>query len=232
LALLLCGLRQQKHALANPESSTQGEDVMPRNVSKTAKSLASVTSGQVEELFKKKSAELHRKVDQTRDAYFGFIFPINRDDFRAVANALNIPNEAAQVLHAKGTAFSTFQRTGRSGGRSITNHIFGASILALRGKSLDTGLSSVTDRNLAEIVTANEDAVFEIAEARSSWFGRIFFPAAAFSNAIAVFGGKVKADVIYDLASKYGYAAQAGERKTVRGDFGIGVWLTLLGVAS
>jgi hypothetical protein len=72
----------------------------------------------------------------------------------------------------------------------------------------------------------------EIAEIRSSWFGRIFFPAVAFSNAIAVFGGKVTPEAIYELADKYGYSATAGNRKTVRGDFGIGIWLTLLGVAS
>jgi hypothetical protein len=72
----------------------------------------------------------------------------------------------------------------------------------------------------------------EIADARVTWFGRIYFPAAAFSNAIEVFGGKVSPDAIYALAEKYGFAAPAGSRKTVRGDFGIGVWLTLLGSAS
>ncbi len=87
-------------------------------------------------------------------------------------------------------------------------------------------------KNLAELVLKNEAIVLEIAESRSSWFGRIFFPASAFSNAIAVFGGKVTPEAVYDLASKYGYAATAGNRKTVRGDFGIGVWLTLLGNAS
>ena len=198
--------------------------------SKKSRTLEKVSARQVDALFKNSARNLHLKVDQTRDAYFGFIFPINREDFRAVAKALNIGDEAAQVLYARGTAFSTFQKGGRSRG-SLTNHIFGASILALRGKQLDTGLSSVTDRNLAEIVRGNEEAVLEIADARSSWFGRIFFPAAAFSNAIAVFGGKVSADAIYELASTYGYAATAGERQTVRGDFGIGVWLTLLGVA-
>ena len=77
-----------------------------------------------------------------------------------------------------------------------------------------------------------EDAVMEIAEARVTWFGRIYFPAQAFANAISVFGGKVSADAIYSLAEKYGFSAPAGERKTVRGDFGIGVWLTLLGTVS
>jgi hypothetical protein len=73
--------------------------------------------------------------------------------------------------------------------------------------------------------------VLEIAEARTTWFGRIFLPATAFANAIAVFGGKVNPDGIYAVAGKHGYAATAGERKTVRGDFGIGVWLALLGRA-
>jgi hypothetical protein len=194
------------------------------------RTLKDVSSLDVEALFNVRAADLHRKVDQTRDAYFGFIFPINRDDFRAVAEALSIGEEAAQALYTRGTAFSTFQKSGRSSG-SLTNHIFGASILVLRGKQLDTGLVSVTDRNLTEIVRENEGTVLEIAEARSSWFGRMFFPASAFSNAIAVFGGKVSADAIYDLANEFGYAATAGDRKTVRGDFGIGVWLTLLGVA-
>ena len=136
---------------------------------------------------------------------------------------------AAEALYKKGEAFSTFRPNGQ-GGR-ITNHIVGASILALRGKDLDTGLGSVTDNSLAGVVLQNENTVMEIAKVRASWFGRIFFPAVAFANAIAVFGGTVSPDALFDLAQKYGFAALAGERKTVRGDFGIGVWLTLLGKA-
>jgi hypothetical protein len=196
---------------------------------KKLKSLHEVARGEVEDLFASHAAELHNKVDATRDAYFGFIFPVTHDDFRVVAQALDMSNETAEALYKKGRAFSTFRPAGR-GGR-ITNHIVGASILALRGKDMDTGLASVTDHTLGEVVAQNEDAVMEIADARASWFGRIFFPARAFANAIAVFGGTVSPDAIYALAEKYGFAALAGERETVRGDFGIGVWLTLLGKA-
>jgi hypothetical protein len=192
--------------------------------------LEGVTASEVEKLFATQEQDLHRKIDATRDAYFGFIFPINSDDFRAVSHAFGIADDAARVLFKQGRAFSTFKVSGRSAGQ-LTNHIFGASILALRGKSLETGLGAVTDENISEIVRANESVVLEIAEARSSWFGRIYFPAAAFSNAISVFGGKVTPEALYELAGRYGYAATAGERKTVRGDFGIGVWLTLLGLA-
>lgn len=192
--------------------------------------LAKVSPRDVENLFTKMASDLHRKVDQTRDAYFGFIFPVTRTDFKAVARALDIDDQAARTLFRRGTEFSTFQPTGRVPG-TITNHIVGASILALRGKQLDTGLGSVLDKNVIELVQENEEIVLEIAEARSSWFGRIFFPASAFSNAIAVFGGNVSPDAFYDLACKYGYGATAGDRRTVRGDFGIGVWLTLLSVA-
>jgi hypothetical protein len=195
------------------------------------KALGQVSPSDVEKLFADREQELHLKVDATRDAYSGFIFPINRADFTAVSQILDISDETARVLYKKGKAFSTFKPSG-SAMAHITNHIFGASILALRGKNLDTGLSSVSDANIAEIVLKNEGIVLEIAEARVSWFGRIFFPAAAFSNAIAVFGGIVTQDAMYDLASRYRYAAVAGKRKTVRGDFGIGVWLSLLGLAA
>jgi hypothetical protein len=198
-------------------------------VSNSNAGLEAVTASHVSELFSKEERTLHVKVDATRDAYFGFIFPINQADFRAVSDAFGIPHDAARALYRSGREFSTFKPAGRSG--QLTNHIFGASILALRGKSLDTGLSSVTDTNLAEIVRGHEHVVLGIAEARASWFGRIYFPAAAFSNAIAVFGGKISADAVYELAAKYGFAAEAGTRRTVRGDFGIGVWLTLLGLA-
>ena len=194
------------------------------------KTLEKVSGRDVESLFANKSSDLHRKIDETRDAYFGFIFPITRADFNAVIDALGISSEMARTLYKHGKALSTFQSPDRESG-GLTNHIFGTSILALRGKDLDTGLSSVTNKNLAELVQQNEEVVLEIADARSSWFGRIFFPAAAFSNAIGVFGGKVTPEAIYELASKYGYASIAGKRKTVRGDFGIGVWLTLLGKA-
>jgi hypothetical protein len=40
---------------------------------------------------------------------------------------------------------------------------------------------------------------------------------------------KVSPNSIHALAEKYGYAARAGSRQTVRGDFGIAEWLTLLG---
>jgi hypothetical protein len=85
--------------------------------------------------------------------------------------------------------------------------------------------------SLEKLVTSNIETVLEIVDARSSWFGRIFFPSSAFSNAIGVFGGKVSPEVFFDVASKYGYSAIAGKRKVVRGDFGIAVWLTVLGKA-
>ena len=194
-----------------------------------SKSLSAVTHSEVEHLFAQREQELHRKVDDTRDAYFGFIFPINQQDFQAVAHALELNAETARMLYKRGKAFSTFKPGGRGG--HLTNHIVGSSILAPRGKDLDSGLDSVTDQSLERLVSQHEDAVTEIADARVTWFGRIYFPAAAFSNAIAVFGGKVSPEAIYALAEKYGFAAQAGSRKTVRGDFGIGVWLTLLGTA-
>lgn len=198
-------------------------------MSKVSVSLSAVIHSQVDSLFDTREQELHKKVDETRDAYFGFIFPINQQDFQAVAHALELNPDAARTLFKRGKAFSTFKPNGR-GGR-ITNHIFGSSILALRGKDLNSGLDSVTDKNLEQLVAQHEDAVMEIADARVTWFGRMYFPAVAFSNAIAVFGGKVSPDVLYALAEKYGFAALAGTRKTIRGDFGIGVWLTLLGTA-
>ena len=196
---------------------------------KRLKTLSDVTPKDVENLFAKHANKLHEKVDDTRDAYFGFIFPINRADFRAVAVALNIDESTGRLLYKGGTAFSTFMPKGRKGARQITNHIVGSSILALRGRDLDNGLDVVTDKTLAEYIQKYEGTALEIAEARTSWFGRIYFPAAAFSNALAVFGAKVTPDTFFDLAVQYGYGNVAGERKTIRGDFGIGVWLALLG---
>jgi hypothetical protein len=199
------------------------------NAKKTTR-LSKTSPREVETLYAKMASDLHRKIDETRDAYFGFIFPITRDDLTAVTRALNIPEDTAQTIFDQGRAFSTF-RTRATSARSLTNHIFGASILALRGKQLDSGLSSVTDKNAAELIHKNQETILEIAEVRSSWFGRIFFPAVAFSNAIRVFGGNVGEELLHDLATEYGYAGKAGERLTIRGDFGIGVWLTLLAVA-
>ncbi|WP_160093671.1 hypothetical protein [Rhodococcus sp. T7] len=190
------------------------------------KRLEDVTSRDVETLFASRESDLHRKVDATRDAYFGFIFPITRPDFVAVARAFDLNNEMAKALYSRGTAFSTFRPNGRLG--QITNHIVGSSLLALRDMDLDTGLREVSDETLAALISSNEHTVVEIAEARQSWFGRVFFPAIAFANAIAVFGGSVTPESVWDLAQGYGFAAAAGERQTVRGDFGIAMWLTLL----
>ncbi len=203
---------------------------MMREVTKRESNLLrAATQAEVEDLFMQREQELHRKVDATRDAYLGFIFPINQQDFQAVAQALELDATTARTLYKRGKAFSTFTPNGRAG--SLTNHIVGSSILALRGKDLDDGLSTVTDQNLEQLVAEHEDTVMEIAEARVTWFGLIYFPAIAFANAIGVFGGKVSPEAIYALAEKYGFAAEAGDRRTVRGDFGIGVWLTLLGNA-
>jgi hypothetical protein len=188
--------------------------------------LAAVTAADVEALFSKRADELHAKVDATRDAYFGFIFPVTRRDFTAVADALNLERGAGRELYERGTAFSSFRPTRRGG--QITNHIVGGSILALRGKDLDSGLGAIDDTTVAAFIETNELAIYEIAEARRSWFGRIYFPAQAFANAIGVFGGRVSAEAIFRIAEEHGYAAKAGERQTVRGDFGIAVWLTLL----
>jgi hypothetical protein len=201
-------------------------------MSKTSdvKHLSSITSEDVEILYKEKEKQLHEKIDATRDAYLGFIFPINRSDLSAVSQALGLDFNAANLIYKKSKAFSTFKVPGQKFGQ-LTNHIYGASILALRGKSLNTGLESVNDRSIKELSAINEDVILEIAGVRASWFGKIYFPATAFSNAISVFGGKVGADVLFDLATTYGYASVAGSRKTIRGDFGIALWLTLLGRA-
>ncbi|HSL01954.1 MAG TPA: hypothetical protein VK901_00265 [Nitrospiraceae bacterium] len=195
------------------------------------KHLNSVTVEDVEKLYKEHEKQLHEKIDATRDAYLGFIFPINRADLSAVSEALELSPTVAQLIYRKSKSFSTFRSPGRKFGQ-LTNHIYGASILALRGKSLDTGLNTVTNDNVRKLAAANEDVILEIAGMRASWFGRIYFPAQAFANAIAVFGGKVGPEVLFDLAEKYGYASVAGVRKTIRGDFGIALWLTLLGRAS
>jgi hypothetical protein len=189
-------------------------------------SLSDVGQREVEAIFTERKDELHRKVESTRDAYLGYIFPITRRDFLSVARALELRDDVANVLYRRGTKSSTFRPNERGG--ALTNHITGAAILALRGQDLDTGLAGATDDNLAEFVSKNEAAVLEIAEARRTWFGRIFFPAEAFSNAIGVFGGSVSPEALYSVALEYGFAAAAGERKTVRGDFGIAVWMTLL----
>ncbi len=193
-------------------------------------SLAQTTCADVEKLYCEKDKQLHEKIDATRDAYFGFIFPINRSDLSAVSEIFELSPEVAQLIYKKSKDFSTFKIPGRKFGQ-LTNHIYGASILALRGKDLDTGLESVSDNNIVEIAAMNEDIILGIAEVRASWFGRIFFPAAVFSNAISVFGGKVSPEALFDLAKSYGYASVAGHRNTIRGDFGIALWLTLLGRA-
>ena len=194
------------------------------------RSLADATCADVENLYTEKADQLHEKIDGTRDAYFGFIFPINRSDLFAVSEALDLKSDVANIIYKKSKEFSTFRRPGRRFSE-LTNHIYGASILALRGKDLSTGLKSVSNKNLKELAIENEDTILEISAVRASWFGRIFFPAAAFSNAISVFGGTVSPDALFDLANSYGYASVAGDRKTIRGDFGIALWLTLLGRA-
>ncbi|MFF4411941.1 hypothetical protein ACFYY8_05375 [Streptosporangium sp. NPDC001559] len=191
--------------------------------------MTTIDRSAVDALFDGRADQLHHKVDATRDAYCGFIFPVNRSDLTAVASALDIAPEVAHLIYQRGTSFSTFRRTDRTG--QITNHIVGATLLALRGKDLDTGLGSVTTETIDGIVAEHEAAVLEIAEARSSWFGRIYFPAATFADAIRVFGGSVDGSSVHSLAQKYGFAAEAGNRSTVRGDFGIAVWLTLLAKA-
>ena len=200
------------------------------STSDRGRTLDCITAQDVAKLFSAQSKALHIKVDATRDAYFGYIFPVNRHDLTTVSEILGLPPESARALFAEARKFSTFKPRGRGG--EVTNHIYGASILALRGKSLDTGLSTVTDRSLAGMVREYDRTVLEIAEARASWFGRIYFPAQAFSNAIGVFGGKASPESLYDLAQSYSFSAEAGSRRTVRGDFGIAVWLTLLGAAA
>jgi hypothetical protein len=194
------------------------------------RALSDVSADDVRGLFADRADDLHRKVDATRDAYCGFIFPVTRGDLASVGGALELSTDAARALYREGTRFSTFRRTARGG--QITNHIVGASLLALRGQSLDTGLASIDSASLAGVASENKETVLEIAEARAAWFGRIYFPASSFASAITVFGGDVSADSFYSLAKDSGYAAEAGERKNVRGDFGIAVWLTLLATAT
>lgn len=192
------------------------------------KSLCDVSAEDVETLYSKHEKLLRQKIDDTRDAYLGFIFPMDRSDFKAVQAALGISEATGRKLYRLGTDITSFKPNGIGPG-TLTNHIVGSSILILRGRSLDTGLASVTDKNLEELVSEYEEIVYEIANARRAWFGKIYFPAIAFSNALKVFGGKVSDDELFRVASIHGFGNFANDRKTIRGDFGIGVWLALLG---
>jgi hypothetical protein len=202
---------------------------MVNNAASRSRTASTIKAAEISSLFSKQGKLLHDKVDATRDAYFGFIFPINRSDLKAVTSIFDMDGETERTLFREARRFSSFKPGGRNG--EVTNHIFGAAILAGRGKSLDTGLNAVTDESLGRLVEQHEQTVLDVAEARASWFGRIYFPAQAFANAIEVFGGKVSADAVYALAKRHGFAAEAGKRQTVRGNFGIAVWLTLLAFA-
>ena len=184
----------------------------------------------VERLFRTKGEELHRKIDETRDAYCGFIFPVTRPDLLALTSAFDIDPKVAGAIYREGQRFSTFAPEGR-GPSQITNHIVGATLLALRNRDLGNGLESVTDASILELARAREAEILEVAAARSGWFGRIYFPCQAFSNALGVFGAKVSPETVYTLGKEYGYAAQAGQRRTLRGDFGIALWLAALAFA-
>ena len=201
---------------------------MQSNSKREIKALCDITSKDVESLYAKYEKQLRQKIDDTRNAYLGFIFPMDRSDFKSVQTALGIDEATGRKLYRLGTDITSFKPNGVGPG-TLTNHIVGSSILALRGRSLDTGLSSVTDDNLAELISEYEETIYEIANARRTWFGKIYFPAIAFSNALKVFGSKVSDDELFRVASIHGFGNFANDRKTIRGDFGIGVWLALLG---
>jgi hypothetical protein len=198
--------------------------------SKSQREISTVDADAIRKLYQSDGDSLHRKIDETRDAYFGFIFPVTRSDLYAVASALGVQPSTADAIFSEGRSFSTFAPEGRRP-TEITNHIVGATLLAARGKNLDDGLGSVDDKTVVELVRERESEVLEVAAARSEWFGRIYFPCQAFANALGVFGGRVSPEAFFALGQQYGYAARAGKRQTVRGDFGIAVWLTLLAFA-
>jgi len=75
------------------------------SVRQTTHQLSRVTASQVSELFATKSEILHKKVDATRDAYFGFIFPITGSDFRSVSEIFSLQHDTAQTLIKEGTHF-------------------------------------------------------------------------------------------------------------------------------
>ncbi|MEO8341565.1 MAG: hypothetical protein ABI604_17990, partial [Nitrospirota bacterium] len=63
------------------------------------KHLNSVTVEDVEKLYREHDKQLHKKIDATRDAYLGFIFPINRSDLSAVSEALELSPTVAQLIY-------------------------------------------------------------------------------------------------------------------------------------
>ncbi len=71
------------------------------------KMLSAVRQAEVDDLFVQHEQELHRKEDDTRNAYLGFIFPINQQHFQAVAHALDLDGETARTLYNQGKRFST-----------------------------------------------------------------------------------------------------------------------------
>ena len=61
-------------------------------------SLCDVTPKDVETLYSNHEKQLRQKIDATRDAYFGFIFPMERGDFKAVQSALGIDEATGRKL--------------------------------------------------------------------------------------------------------------------------------------
>lgn len=154
--------------------------------------------------------------ERTKAAYHDLEYEMTRDEFAQLNQALGINATTASAIF-------DYIRLNLSGWKSENSDIlrdtfFTSSLLALRGKSVMDGLSSLNEAGLEALVKKNFSLIKAV-ESTMSWFGRLYLPSNALSDMLAVFGAKISPDFAYNLALQYDAAGTSTNGKFVRFDF-------------
>jgi hypothetical protein len=149
---------------------------------------------------------LKAKAMQLTDAWEGVMFALSPKELENIAVALGFDETVAKQIHKEVQALGYAKTQGSAGAASLaTYHIMDAAFLALRGcTEFSTALGSFGDHNLQSVLDSNRDVFERVRKALPDHASRMNFKPETAAAVLRSFGANVSADLLYELAPKYG----------------------------
>lgn len=152
------------------------------------------------------ASAIKAKAMELTDSWGGVMFALSPDELKKIAVALGFDQTVAAKIPGAIRVLEYAHTNGSAGRTSIsTYHLLDVTFLALRGLSeYDSALAGFGDHNLEMVLDANQDTFQRVKTALPEHAARMNFNPETAAAVLRSFGADVSADLLYELASKYG----------------------------
>lgn len=147
------------------------------------------------------------KAMRLTDAWGQAMFILDGPYVEKLFSVLGFPTEVCARVFEKvrGLAYVSHKQQGKTDQAEFTWHITDAACLTLRGAvGLDRVMASVTDKTVESFITNNIELFTALMNVMPEYASRLMFSPEVASTVMATLGANVSANVIYDLAWRYG----------------------------